>query len=34
MKYKRPHIQGLLESTPEDDLHASAQFLRSMYNEV
>ncbi|MFC6649737.1 sugar phosphate isomerase/epimerase family protein [Paenibacillus rhizoplanae] len=34
MKHKRPHIQGLLESTPEEHLQLSAQFLRKMYNEV
>ncbi|WP_339219067.1 sugar phosphate isomerase/epimerase [Paenibacillus sp. FSL H8-0332] len=34
MKHKCPHIQGLLESTPEEHLQASAQFLRKMYNEV
>ena len=34
MKYKRPHIQGLLESTPEEHLRDSAQMLRRMYNEI
>lgn len=34
MKYDRPHIQGLLESTPEAGLRDSAQFLRSLYNEL
>lgn len=34
MKYKRPHLQGLLESTPEEQLHGSAQLLRRMYNEI
>lgn len=34
MKYKRPHLQGLLESTPEEGLRDSAQFLRSLYNEL
>ncbi|NQX45071.1 sugar phosphate isomerase/epimerase [Paenibacillus tritici] len=34
MKYKRPHIHGLLESTPEANLNDSAQFLRRLYDEL
>ncbi|WP_334077389.1 sugar phosphate isomerase/epimerase [Paenibacillus sanfengchensis] len=34
MKYKRPHIQGLLESTPEEDMEASAAYLRQLYEQV
>ncbi|AIQ42662.1 sugar phosphate isomerase/epimerase [Paenibacillus sp. FSL R7-0297] len=34
MKYKRPHIQGLLESTPEEHMCGSAELLRRMYNEI
>ncbi|AIQ31095.1 MULTISPECIES: sugar phosphate isomerase/epimerase family protein [unclassified Paenibacillus] len=34
MKYNRPHIQGLLESTPEEHMRGSAELLRRMYNEI
>lgn len=34
MKYKRPHIQGLLESTTEPYLQESVDFLHRLYNEV
>ncbi|MBW4081909.1 sugar phosphate isomerase/epimerase [Paenibacillus sp. S150] len=34
MKYKRPHIQGILESTPEEDVLESADFLRRLYDEA
>ncbi|MNC41266.1 hypothetical protein D3C75_900240 [compost metagenome] len=34
MKYKRPHIQGILESTPEEYMQDSADFLRRLYDEV
>ncbi|WP_342562091.1 sugar phosphate isomerase/epimerase [Paenibacillus sp. FSL R7-0345] len=34
MKYKRPHIQGLLESTTEPFLQESVDFLHRLYNEV
>lgn len=34
MKYTRPHIQGLLESTPEEHMLGSAELLRRMYNEL
>lgn len=34
MKYTRPHIHGLLESTPENQLQASAELLRRMYSEI
>ncbi|MNW67070.1 hypothetical protein D3C74_456080 [compost metagenome] len=34
MKYKRPHIQGILESTPEDYMQGSIDFLQRLYDEV
>ncbi|WP_244864520.1 sugar phosphate isomerase/epimerase [Paenibacillus sp. J23TS9] len=34
MKYQRPHIQGILESTPEIHLEESIAFLKGMYEEV
>ncbi|OKP99109.1 sugar phosphate isomerase/epimerase [Paenibacillus sp. P46E] len=34
MKYKRPHIQGILESTPEEYLQESTDYLRKLYDEV
>ncbi|MGN7761498.1 sugar phosphate isomerase/epimerase family protein [Paenibacillus sp. 22594] len=34
MKYKRPHIQGILESTPEEYVQESADYLRKLYDEV
>ncbi|WP_068728509.1 sugar phosphate isomerase/epimerase [Paenibacillus sp. DMB5] len=34
MKYKRPHIQGLLESTTEPFLQDSVDLLHRLYNEV
>ncbi|WP_379161681.1 sugar phosphate isomerase/epimerase family protein [Paenibacillus sp. sgz5001063] len=34
MKYKRPHIQGILESTPEEYVQESTDFLRRLYDEV
>lgn len=34
MKYKRPHIQGILENTPEAHLKESIAFLKKMYDEV
>ncbi|MEF2964960.1 sugar phosphate isomerase/epimerase [Paenibacillus sp. M1] len=34
MKYKRPHIHGILESTPEPDMEASITFLQQLYDEV
>ncbi|MHA6530622.1 sugar phosphate isomerase/epimerase family protein [Paenibacillus sp. BAC0078] len=34
MKYKRPHIQGILECTPEEHVQDSADFLRRLYEEV
>ncbi len=34
MKYKRPHIQGLLESTSEPFLQDSVDLLHRLYNEV
>ncbi|AIQ48439.1 AP endonuclease [Paenibacillus sp. FSL R7-0273] len=34
MKYKRPHIQGLLESTTEPFIQESVDFLHRLYNEV
>ncbi|MBY0010502.1 sugar phosphate isomerase/epimerase family protein [Paenibacillus typhae] len=34
MKYRRPHIQGLLESTTEPFLQESVDFLHRLYNEV
>ncbi len=34
MKYKRPHIHGILESTPEADMEGSIAFLQRIYAEV
>lgn len=34
MKYTRPHIQGILESTSEEHLADSVTFLQQLYNEV
>ncbi|MNE99095.1 hypothetical protein D3C80_1977150 [compost metagenome] len=34
MKYKRPHIQGLLESTTEPFLQDSVDLLHRLYNEA
>lgn len=34
MKYDRPHIQGLLESTSEPYLRESVNFLQRLYSEV
>ncbi|AZK48418.1 sugar phosphate isomerase/epimerase family protein [Paenibacillus lentus] len=34
MKYERPHLQGILESTTEPDLAGSVEFLRRLYEEV
>ncbi|WNS44246.1 sugar phosphate isomerase/epimerase [Paenibacillus sp. MMS20-IR301] len=34
MKYKRPHIHGLLESTPEEHMQESARLLRRIYSEL
>ncbi|CAM4244976.1 sugar phosphate isomerase/epimerase family protein [Paenibacillus typhae] len=34
MKYRRPHIQGLLESTSEPFLQDSVDLLHRLYNEV
>ncbi|MNV54261.1 hypothetical protein D3C71_1464440 [compost metagenome] len=34
MKYERPHIQGILESTPESHLRESIAFLQQIYEEV
>ncbi|MNI33647.1 Xylose isomerase-like TIM barrel [compost metagenome] len=34
MKYSRPHIQGLLESTSEPYVQDSIDFLHRLYNEV
>ncbi|MNO38926.1 Xylose isomerase-like TIM barrel [compost metagenome] len=34
MKYERPHIQGILESTPESHLGESIAFLQRIYEEV
>lgn len=34
MKYTRPHIQGLLESTTEPYLRESVDFLQRLYSEV
>lgn len=34
MKYKRPHIQGILESTPEPYIREAVQFLQALYREV
>lgn len=34
MKYNRPHIQGLLESTSEPHLRESVDFLQRLYSEV
>lgn len=34
MKYERPHIQGILESTPESHLGESIVFLQRIYEEV
>lgn len=34
MKYKRPHIQGILESTEEEHLQESLDYLQRMYDEV
>ncbi|MWV43903.1 TIM barrel protein [Paenibacillus sp. HJL G12] len=34
MKYQRPHIQGILESTPEEHLEGSMAYLKRLYDEV
>lgn len=34
MKYKRPHIQGLLESTPEENMEASVAYLKQLYEQL
>lgn len=34
MKYDRPHIQGILESTPESHLQDSITLLKRIYEEV
>jgi sugar phosphate isomerase/epimerase len=34
MKYERPHIQGILESTPESHLRESIAFLQRIYEDV
>lgn len=34
MKYQRPHIQGILESTPEPAMEDSIAFLQRIYAEV
>ncbi|WP_019640501.1 sugar phosphate isomerase/epimerase family protein [Paenibacillus fonticola] len=34
MKYERPHIQGLMESTTEPHLAESVEFLKRLYDEV
>lgn len=34
MKHIRPHLQGILESTPEADLDQSMDFLLRLYDEV
>ncbi|WP_239004519.1 TIM barrel protein [Paenibacillus tepidiphilus] len=34
MKYKRPHIQGILESTTEEHLPGSIAYLQRLYEEV
>lgn len=34
MKYQRPHLQGLLESTTEEHLEASIAYLESIYDSV
>lgn len=34
MKYERPHIQGILESTPESHLQASIAHLERIYEKV
>lgn len=34
MKYQRPHIHGILESTPEPDMKDSIAFLQQLYAEV
>ncbi len=34
MKYQRPHIHGILESTPESDMEDSVAFLQRLYAEV
>ncbi|MFC7681404.1 sugar phosphate isomerase/epimerase family protein [Paenibacillus sp. GCM10028914] len=34
MKYKRPHIHGILESTPESDMETSIAFLQRIYSEI
>ncbi|MEK3661377.1 sugar phosphate isomerase/epimerase [Paenibacillus sp. FSL F4-0236] len=34
MKYERPHIQGILESTPESHLRESIAFIQQIYEEV
>lgn len=34
MKYDRPHIHGILESTPEEHMRDSIAFLQQLYSEV
>ncbi|MNJ60843.1 hypothetical protein D3C77_566020 [compost metagenome] len=34
MKYERPHIQGIMESTTEPDLAESVEFLQRLYEDV
>lgn len=34
MKYKRPHIQGILESTTEAHLEKSVAFIKRVYEEI
>lgn len=34
MKYKKPHLRGLIESTPESDLADSIAFLQQRYDRV
>ncbi|WP_246187950.1 TIM barrel protein [Paenibacillus tengchongensis] len=34
MKYRRPHIQGILESTTEEHLPGSIDYLQRLYDEV
>lgn len=34
MKYKKPHLRGLIESTPESELAGSINFLHQRYEEI
>lgn len=34
MKYERPHLHGILESTPECDMAGSIAYLKQLYEEV